>query len=142
MHDPNCIFCKIIEGQLPAHVVYQDERVLAFLDIHPITAGHTLVVPKVHEPDFYKLEAPYYLALMQSAKQLAAALNTAENPEKVGVMISGFNVPHAHLHLVPMHHPDDITSRAYVHGIAALRKADPELALVSQRLQQALKPSL
>jgi histidine triad (HIT) family protein len=109
----DCPFCHILQGRGPAHQVDEDEYSLAFLDMHPINPGHLLVIPKQHVPDFFALEEPYYGALMRSAKRLAAVLAVVTQPRKVGIVIAGFDVPHTHVHLIPMHAYHDITSQAY-----------------------------
>jgi len=109
----DCPFCHVLQGQSPAHRVAEDEYTLAFLDKHPINPGHLLVIPKLHVPDFFALQEPHYGALMQRAKRLAAVLAVVTRPKKVGVVIAGFDVPHTHVHLIPMHAYHDITSQAY-----------------------------
>jgi histidine triad (HIT) family protein len=110
----DCPFCHILQGRSPAYRVDEDEYTLAFLDKHPINPGHLLVIPKLHVPDFFALQEPHYGALMQSAKRLAAVLAVVTQPQKVGVVIAGFDVPHTHVHLIPMHAYHDITSQAYL----------------------------
>src|SRR4029450_6502371 len=96
-----------------AHRIAEDEHTLAFLDQRPINPGHILVIPRQHAPDFFALDDVSYDALMRSVKRLAVVLNTVTHPKKVGMVIAGFDVPHAHVHLIPMHDYHDITSRAY-----------------------------
>ena len=110
MESHDCIFCKIVAHQIPAHTVYEDEKMLVFLDIHPIRPGHMLAVPKLHEPDFYKVPADMFAHMMIVVQELAAKASTVFQPPKVGLLISGFDVPHTHIHIVPMHQSDDITS--------------------------------
>ncbi len=95
------------------HRIAEDEHTLAFLDQRPINPGHLLVIPKQHAPDFFALDDVSYDALMRSVKRLAVVLDTVTYPKKVGMVIAGFDVPHAHVHLIPMHDYHDITSRAY-----------------------------
>src|SRR5258708_2758347 len=99
----DCVFCKIIHGEIPTYKVYQDEKVVAFLDIHPINPGHVLVVPKIHEPDFYALEDEYYVPLMSAVKKMADKIHRALNPKKIGLLVAGWDIPHAHVHVVHMH---------------------------------------
>jgi histidine triad (HIT) family protein len=109
----DCPFCQILQGREPAHRIDEDAYTLAFLDKLPINPGHLLVIPKQHVPDFYALEEPHYGALMWSVKRLAAVLAVVTQPKKVGVVVAGFDVPHTHVHLIPMHAYHDITSQAY-----------------------------
>lgn len=95
------IFTKIINGEIPGHKVYEDEHTYAFLDIHPITRGHTLVVPKKQVEFLWDLEDNDYHNLQSSAKKIALHLRTALNVPYVGVQVVGVDVPHAHIHLIP-----------------------------------------
>lgn len=115
-HMDECIFCKIIKNKIPSHKVYEDELTLAFLDIHPVNPGHVLVIPKIHEPDFYKLDTELYEAVMNTTKVLSAKVDEKFTPKKVGIVIAGFDVPHTHIHIIPMHEPNDITSQKYIEG--------------------------
>lgn len=121
MESHDCIFCKIVAHQIPAHTVYEDERMLVFLDIHPIRPGHMLAIPKLHEPDFYKVPADIFAHMMLVVQELATKASTAFQPKKVGLLISGFDVPHTHIHIVPMHESDDITSNR----LADVDRTDP-----------------
>jgi len=116
MQDPNCIFCKIIKKEIPAYQIYEDENSFAFLDIHPINPGHIIVIPKVHEPDFYKLGEKNYQALMSVVKKLSENVQNQMQPKKVGLLVAGFDVPHTHVHIIPMHNNDDITSKSKLEG--------------------------
>lgn len=95
------IFTKIIRGKIPSHKVYEDERTYAFLDIHPISAGHTLVVPKKQVEFLWDLDDADYQALMKTVKHLGAHLRSTLDIPHVGVQVIGVDVPHAHVHLVP-----------------------------------------
>lgn len=112
----NCIFCKISKGEIPSHKIYEDDLVFAFLDIHPINSGHLLVIPKNHEPDFYNLDDTTYHALMRAVKNLSSLVNIKIQPKKVGLIIAGWDVPHAHVHIVPMQDYHDVTSRSHIEG--------------------------
>jgi histidine triad (HIT) family protein len=98
----NCIFCKIIAGEIPCHKVWEDDAHLAFLDIHPMRDGHTLVVPKAHVSYVFDLDEPAYDAAMRAAKTVAARLKSAFNVPRVGIAVEGFSVDHVHVHLVPI----------------------------------------
>lgn len=111
----DCIFCKIIKGELPSYKVWEDENYLAFLTIRPINPGHVLVIPKRHADYFFDLEDKELADLMIVSKPISEAIRKAMNPKtgRVGVMVAGLSVPHAHVHLVPMDSESDLTfSRA------------------------------
>jgi len=96
------IFTKIIKGEIPSHKVYEDEKVIAFLDIQPYTEGHTLVVPKEQIDHLWDLNDELYRHLMLVVKRVADRQREVFNPERVGIILEGFAVPHAHVHVFPM----------------------------------------
>ncbi len=102
------IFTKIIQGQIPAHRVAEDEHHLAFLDINPVAIGHTLVVPKREVDYLFDLPEPEYLALQAFAYRLAPALKRAVPCLRIGIAVVGLEVPHVHIHLLPLHSMADI----------------------------------
>ena len=95
------IFTRIIQDEIPCHRVAESEHCLAFLDINPIARGHTLVVPKVEVDAFFDLDDEMLARLMVFAKQVAQAIARAIECKRVGVMVVGTEVPHAHVHLIP-----------------------------------------
>lgn len=96
------IFSKIIRGEIPSYKVYEDEATLAFLDINPVNPGHTLVVPKAQVDHLWDLEDADYQALMETAKKVAKRIRSVLECPRVGVLVEGFEVPHAHVHLIPI----------------------------------------
>lgn len=95
------IFTKIINGDIPSHKIYEDDKTIAFLTIQPVREGHTLVVPKVQIDNYIDLPDDYYDATWRTVKKVAARLRDATGKERVGVVIKGIDVPHAHVHLIP-----------------------------------------
>ena len=93
------IFSKIIAGEIPCYKIYEDEKTLAFLDIHPETPGHTLVIPKVEVDKLYELEMEDYLAVMKTVKILASRMEKVLGRRTL-MKVIGTDVPHAHVHLV------------------------------------------
>ena len=101
-------FSRIIPGEIPCYKVAEDHNYLAFLDINPITKGHTLVVPK-HEVDYlFNLDDDEYKGLMLFAKKVAKALEKAIECKRVAVAVLGLEVPHAHIHLIPIQTEKDM----------------------------------
>lgn len=96
-----CVFCKIIAGAIPADKTYEDDQVVAFLDIHPKAPGHTLLVPREHHQWFYELPDPLYKHVFQVAKKLAPQLKEQYQAKLVKLSIVGDEVPHVHIHLIP-----------------------------------------
>lgn len=97
----NSVFTKIVRGELPCYKIYEDERTLAFLDIEPEAAGHTLVIPKVEVDRIYDLSDEDYNAVMATVKKLARHLEDVLG-ERTMIKVVGTDVPHAHVHLLPI----------------------------------------
>jgi histidine triad (HIT) family protein len=105
------IFTKIIKGELPSHKVYEDDKTLAFLDIHPVQPGHTLVIPKKQIEFVWDLPSEDYQAVMATAKKVALRLRETLGTKYVGERIVGVDVPHAHVQLIPFNHADELAVR-------------------------------
>lgn len=102
------IFTKIINGEIPCYKVAEDERYFAFLDINPLKEGHTLVVPKQETDYVFDLDDEYLAGLIIFSKKVASAIKTSFPCNRIGIAILGLEVPHAHVHLVPMNSMEDI----------------------------------
>ena len=102
------IFSKIVNGEIPAYRVAEDENYLAFLDIFPVAKGHTLVIPKKEIDYLFDLDDELYAGLQLFAKKVATGLKKAIPCLKVGVLVLGLEVPHAHIHLIPMQNEADV----------------------------------
>ncbi len=102
------IFTKIINREIPAHIVAENDNYLAFLDIAPLVEGHTLVIPKKEVDYIYDLDDETLSGLHLFAKKVAAAIEKTVPCERVGVAVIGLEVPHAHIHLIPINSMDDM----------------------------------
>lgn len=102
------IFSKIISGEIPSYKVYEDDRYYAFLDINPLAKGHTLVVPKTETDYLFDLEDDLLGGMMVFAKKVALAIDHTMECKRVGIAVLGLEVPHAHIHLVPINNLHDI----------------------------------
>ena len=105
---PDSIFTKIIKGEIPCYKIAEDDRFIAFLDVFPIKKGHTLVVPKVQIDYLFDLNDSLLSDLMLFAKKVALKMERAIPCERIGVAVIGLEVPHAHIHLVPLDTVGDI----------------------------------
>ena len=105
------IFTRIINGEIPCYKIAEDERYFAFLDINPLREGHTLVVPKKETDYIFDLDEETLAGMMVFSKKIAAALQAAIPCVRIGVAILGLEVPHAHIHLVPMNSMEDVNFR-------------------------------
>jgi histidine triad (HIT) family protein len=102
------IFSKIISGEIPGYKIAENEQFYAFLDINPQREGHTLVVPKIEVDDLFDVPDPYLGNLLLFARPIAKAIEKAFPCNRCGLAVVGLEVPHAHLHLVPIDHADDL----------------------------------
>ncbi|HEY3402981.1 MAG TPA: HIT family protein [Ohtaekwangia sp.] len=102
------IFTRIINREIPGHIIAEDDRFIAFLDINPLVLGHTLVVPKQETDYVFDLEDKALADIHVFAKRVAKAVRMAVPCKRIGVAIIGLEVPHAHIHLVPMNSADDL----------------------------------
>jgi len=102
------IFTKIINGELPAYKIAEDDDFLAFLDINPNAKGHTLCIPKQEINKIFDMEEDHYLALMKFSRTVAKALEQAIPCKRIGMSVVGLEVPHVHVHLIPLQTMDDI----------------------------------
>ncbi len=103
------IFTKIIKGKIPSYKVAENDDFYAFLDINPNAKGHTLVVPKKEENKIFDLDEQSYLRLMQFSYKVAKAIEKAVPCERIGLTVIGLEVPHVHVHLIPLHSMADAT---------------------------------
>ena len=118
----DCVFCRIVAGSLPCHQVYEDDKFLAFLDINPVTAGHTLVIPKQHYRWVY--DVPDFGQYWQIAQKIDLNIkNSSLKPEFISFLTMGNDVPHAHIHLIPRHLDDHLQP---VLGLFPHQKLTPE----------------
>jgi len=109
----DCIFCKIIKGELPSFKVYEDEETMAFLDIKPVNQGHTLVVPKNHAKNIFDISAEDWLAVADTARKIAIAVEKGVDADGVNIAMNnrehaGQVVPHPHVHIIPRFKGDGI----------------------------------
>jgi histidine triad (HIT) family protein len=138
MSDRHCIFCDIIASAESAFIVYENSHAVAFLDKHPINVGHVLVAPKDHVESFYQLDEDSFIELMLAVRRVASVLDATYQPRKVGVLAAGFDVAHAHVHVLPMYEYHDITSKVILEG----RRANPsetELRMAAEHIQKGLR---
>lgn len=103
------IFSKIINGEIPCYKIAEDNRFFAFLDIFPTAKGHVLVVPKAEVDYIFDLDSDQYMAMFEFAKKIAIAQKSALLVKRVGIVVAGFEVPHAHIHLIPMNTMNDMS---------------------------------
>jgi histidine triad (HIT) family protein len=112
----DCIFCRIVAGTIPSIRICEDEHALAFMDIRPIQPGHALVIPKKHVVNTIDLAPADYDGVMRMAQRVGRAIDAEWKPPKVGMAVIGFDVAHAHVHVLPLLTISDITSGRILDG--------------------------
>jgi len=128
------IFTKIVQGEIPSYKIAEDENFYAFLDIFPLAQGHTLVIPKKEVDYLFDLDDELYTGLQLFAKKVALALKEAIPCVKVGVAVLGLEVPHAHIHLVPMQSETDLSFSK-----PKLKLTTEEFAEIQKRIVDQIK---
>jgi histidine triad (HIT) family protein len=141
---PECFFCKIAAGSVPAHIVHEDDLIVAFLDIGPIRPGHAQIIPREHFDYFEGLPDEIASGILQIGQRLAKSMKALYGVDRVGFVFTGGDIAHAHAHAVPMHAPTDITSRRYITNsevnFAALPTPDAdEMGATAETLRRALR---
>jgi histidine triad (HIT) family protein len=126
------IFTRIVEREIPAHILREDDEFLAFLDVRPIRAGHSLVIPKAEFPDVFDLPEPLLGGLLPFARPVARAIQEVTGATRVGMAVIGLEVPHAHIHLVPIDGLHDLDFRR------ASPASDEDLAAMAERIRAVL----
>ena len=127
------LFTQIINGDLPGRFVWRDDHCVAFLSIHPLRPGHTLVVPRAEVDHWIDLEADLVAHLTKVAQSISKGIQNAFNPTKVGLMVAGLEVPHVHLHLVPI---DGVNDLDFSNQDTEARAEDLDAA--TEKIKQAL----
>jgi histidine triad (HIT) family protein len=102
------IFTKIVNGEIPSYKIAEDENYLAFLDVNPNATGHTLCIPKQEINKIFDMEEDLYLGLMKFSRKVAKAIEKTVECKRIGVAVVGLEVPHVHVHLIPLHDMDDM----------------------------------
>ena len=137
MTDQGCTFCAIIERVESAVIVYENPHAVVFMDQHPINTGHVLVIPKTHIESFHELAENDFVELMLVVRRVAAVINATFQPRKVGMLAAGFDVAHAHIHVLPMYDYHDITSKIILEGKRP-NPSNKELRTTADQIRQGM----
>ncbi len=132
----DCIFCKIVEGAIPCHKVYEDKGVLAFLDVHPINPGHVLVIPKAAVGRIEELPKDHYVHLMEVVYAMSQTVKNSLKPHRVGIIVDGVHLPeHAHVHVIPLGKGDNISTGKRTLGTMQTDPDHKSLAAMAEKLR-------
>ena len=127
------LFTKIINREIPGHIVAEDDRYIAFLDINPLVMGHTLAIPKKEVDYIFDLDDDTLTGLQLFCMKVAAAIRQSFPCDRVGVAVIGLEVPHTHVHLVPLNSMDDLTFTR-----PKLKPSKEELAAAAEKIRKAM----
>lgn len=127
------IFTKIVNGEIPCHKIAENDKYLAFLDINPIEKGHTLVIPKIEVDYIFNLDDELLAGLHLFAKKIAKAIDKSIDCKRVAVAVLGLEVPHAHVHLIPM---NDLSATNFMKP--KLKLSNEELEKIAEKIKAAL----
>ena len=128
------IFSKIIKGEIPSHKVAEDDNYYAFLDINPLAKGHTLVIPKKEIDYIFDLDDELLAGMQVFSKNVALAIEKVVPCKRIGIAVLGLEIPHAHIHLIPINSIDDINF-----GRSKLKLSDKEFADIAEKIRNQLQ---
>lgn len=131
------VFTKIIKGELPCHKVYEDDRTIAFMDIHPTLPFHVVVASKTQEDHVYDLSEEDYVALFEATKKVANKMREVLNPNRVVTLVMGYDTPHAHLNVMPTESAMQVIDAQY-NQIRSVEDSEPDhlkLAEMAERIR-------
>ncbi|HOQ57891.1 MAG TPA: HIT family protein [Bacteroidales bacterium] len=128
------IFSKIVAGEIPSYKIAEDEHFFAFLDIHPLMPGHTLVIPKKETDYLFDIDDRELAAMIVFAKKIALALKTAIPCKRIGMAVVGMEVPHAHIHLIPINKETDM-----LFSKPKLNPTAEEMKAIAEKISKSLK---
>ncbi|MBI2030977.1 HIT family protein [Candidatus Kaiserbacteria bacterium] len=133
----NCLFCKIVRGEIPIFKVYEDDATLAFLDIHPVAPGHTLVVPKTHATNIFDISSESWAAVAEITRKVAIAIERALEADGVNLMMNnrehaGQIIEHPHVHLIPRFKGDGL--KLWPHGVYIESEAETVRAKIAAQI--------
>jgi len=131
------IFTKIIAGEIPSYKIAESEHFFAFLDIYPLREGHVLVIPKVEVDKLFDLPADYLSQMLVFAQPIARAIEEAFQCNRCGISVIGIEVPHAHMHLIPINSANDLNFTQ-----PKLKLSDEQLKEIQQKILAQLNPSV
>lgn len=128
------LFSRIVKGEIPSHKIAEDDYYYAFLDINPLAKGHTLVIPKKEVDYIFDLDDDMLAGMHVFSKRVARAIEKVVPCKRIGIAVLGLEVPHAHIHLIPINHIDDINFAR-----PKLKLTNEELAIIAENIRKELK---
>jgi histidine triad (HIT) family protein len=143
MNETTCKFCRIVSGELPASIIYEDADVMAFMNIRAVNKGECMVIPKDHIDHFTDIPDDLSAKILAVAQTIGRKILALYKPERIGYVVHGYGVPHAHLMVVPQQDPNDITSGKFVRVVdGELHISDQHLPLIAREELDAMAEEL
>ncbi|HIH23954.1 TPA: HIT domain-containing protein [Candidatus Woesearchaeota archaeon] len=134
----SCRFCVLVSGAAPCHKVFEDDAVLAFMDAAPVHAGHILIIPKRHVVTLNAMRQDEYLHIMSVVHSLSKAIKRSVHCKRVGILVAGFDIAHAHVHVIPMTDIKDVCTKRVWSGEKILAR-NADLKRISRMISSAIK---
>ena len=128
MTESTCVFCRIVAGDSPASIIWEDEEAMAFMNLRAVNKGECMVIPREHIDHFTDIPDPLAAKILLVAQRIGWRILQLYQPERIGYVVHGYGVPHAHLLIVPQNDPNDITSQRFI------RVVDGEIEFTDQHL--------
>ncbi|MBB6482289.1 HIT family protein [Spirochaeta isovalerica] len=132
-----CRFCDIANKKVISKIVYEDNKIIAFLDRFPVNPGHVLVIPKEHYSSIWQLENELYTSIFKIVKQISSSIQEEIEPEKIGLLVAGYDIDHCHIHIIPMYSRDDVATKR-VHNNAWIEADIKEQEKLAIRLRKRI----
>ncbi len=137
-HQEDCVFCKIVTGDIPATKIYEDSETLAFLDISPVSPGHTLVIPKDHFENIYTTPTELYCRIQMSVQKVALAVKQAVDADGINIIsnneaAAGQVINHSHVHIIPRHNDDSLAHWPHIQY-----KTEQEISDTAEKIRKEL----
>jgi histidine triad (HIT) family protein len=136
MSEPTCVFCRIVAGDSPASIIWQDEEAMALMNLRAVNKGECMVIPKEHIDHFTSIPDPLAAKILLVAQRIGRRIMQLYEPERIGYVVHGYGVPHAHFLIVPQNDPNDITSRRFI------RVVDGKIEFTEQHLPLTARDEL
>jgi len=126
-----CTFCRIVSGDLPSSIIWEDDQVMAFMNLRAVNKGECMVIPKEHIDHFTSIPDPLAAKMLLVAQRIGRRILALYKPDRVGYVVHGYGVPHAHYLIVPQHDPNDITSQKFIQVVdGKIEFTDQHLPLI------------
>lgn len=137
MENKQCRFCNFIQKEEPCYKIFENDLVFALMDKYPVNTGHVLVMPKKHVVDFEDIDDEIYTKLMLATKKISEIIKKITKCKKIGLLVAGFDIPHAHIHIIPLYKKGEVCTKRTVES-KYIEASAAELLEVSEKIMDEL----